>query len=73
MHSTPTVDHDIMPQGPLTFELDDGAEVELPPGSCVGQNGTRHAGHNCGEETAVLAFVIVDGKGDGDGAHGTAR
>jgi quercetin dioxygenase-like cupin family protein len=64
MHTTRTVDYDIVLQGTLTLELDDGAEVELPPGSCIIQNGTRHAWHNYGKETAVLAFVLIDAQGD---------
>ncbi|HEX4109848.1 MAG TPA: cupin domain-containing protein [Solirubrobacteraceae bacterium] len=62
MHTTPTIDYDIVLQGTLTLELDDGAEVELPPGSCIVQNGTRHAWHNYGSETALLAYVIVDAR-----------
>lgn len=64
-HTTPTVDYDIVLQGTLTLALDDGAEVELPAGSCVVQNGTRHAWHNYGDETAMLAYVIVDARRGG--------
>jgi mannose-6-phosphate isomerase-like protein (cupin superfamily) len=60
MHTTATVDYCVVLQGTLTLQLDDGAEAELPPGSCIVQNGTRHAWHNYGEETVGLAFVIID-------------
>lgn len=60
MHTTPTIDYDIVLQGTLTLELDDGVEVELPAGSAIVQNGTRHAWRNYGTETAIMAYVIVD-------------
>lgn len=59
MHATQTVDYDIVLQGTVTLELDDGAEVELPPGSCVVQNGARHGWRNYGTETAIMAYVLV--------------
>jgi len=62
MHTTQTVDYDIVLAGTLTLELDDGAEVELPAGSCIVQNGTRHAWHNYGREPATLAYVIIDAR-----------
>lgn len=60
MHQTTTIDYCVVLQGTLTLELDDGAEAQLPHGTCIVQNGTRHAWRNYGTETAVLAFVIVD-------------
>lgn len=62
MHTTPTIDYDIVLQGTLTLELDDGVEVELPAGSAIVQNGTRHAWRNYGTETAIMAYVIVDAR-----------
>ena len=59
MHTTTTIDYDIVVSGTLTLELDDGAEVELPAGSTIVQNGTRHAWHNYGTEPAVLAYVLI--------------
>lgn len=58
-HATQTIDYDIVLQGTMTLELDDGAEVELPAGSCIVQNGTRHHWHNYGDEDAILAFVLI--------------
>ena len=46
MHTTDTVDFDIVISGEVYLELDDGEEVLLKAGDCVVQNGTRHAWHN---------------------------
>ena len=46
MHTTDTVDYDVILSGELWMELDDGVEVHLKPGDCVIQNGTRHAWQN---------------------------
>ena len=59
MHTTPTIDFEIVLEGEIWLELDDGAEVRLKPGDCVVQNGTRHAWHNRGQKTARLAVFIV--------------
>lgn len=58
-HTTQTVDYDIVIEGELWLELDDGAEVHLPTGSCVVQNGTRHAWRNRGDGPATLLFVLL--------------
>jgi mannose-6-phosphate isomerase-like protein (cupin superfamily) len=68
MHTTQTIDYDVVLAGTLTLELDDGAEVDLPAGSCIVQNGTRHAWRNYGREPATLAYVIIDARSsDGPG------
>lgn len=59
MHRTASVDYCVVLEGELFLELDDGAEVHLPAGSCVVQNGTRHAWHNRGDVPATLAYVIL--------------
>ena len=46
MHTTDSVDFDVVVFGEVVLELDDGAEVVLKAGDCVIQNGTRHAWHN---------------------------
>jgi len=46
MHTTDTVDFDVVVSGEVVLELDDRAEVLLKAGDCVIQNGTRHAWHN---------------------------
>jgi len=65
MHTTDTVDFEVVLQGRVGLELDDGAEAVLQPGDTVVQNGTRHRWHNRGDEPAVLAVFIV-------GAHRVA-
>jgi quercetin dioxygenase-like cupin family protein len=59
MHTTPTVDFEVVLEGEVWLELDEGEEVHLRPGDCVVQNGTRHAWRNHGTETARMAVFIV--------------
>jgi mannose-6-phosphate isomerase-like protein (cupin superfamily) len=59
MHTTDTVDLDLMLSGEMFLELDDGAEVHLRPGDCVIQNGTRHAWHNRGSEPCTMLSILV--------------
>jgi mannose-6-phosphate isomerase-like protein (cupin superfamily) len=59
MHTTDTVDYGIVISGEVSLELDDGRTVDLKPGDCVVQNGTRHAWRNGGEEPCVMAVVMV--------------
>jgi mannose-6-phosphate isomerase-like protein (cupin superfamily) len=59
MHTTETVDFEVVISGEIVLELDDGAEVTLKPGDTVVQNGTRHAWHNRGNAPAVLAVGII--------------
>jgi mannose-6-phosphate isomerase-like protein (cupin superfamily) len=59
MHTTDTVDFDIIVSGEAYLELDDGAEVLLKAGDCVIQNGTRHAWHNRSWENCVMAVALV--------------
>ena len=59
MHTTATIDFEVVLDGEVWLELDDGVEVHLQPGDCVVQNGTRHAWRNHGDVTARLAVFIV--------------
>jgi len=59
MHTTDTVDYDIVLSGEICMEVDDGVEVHLKPFDCVVQNGTRHAWRNRGTETCVMASFII--------------
>ena len=59
MHTTDTVDYDIIISGELWLELDDGREVRLKPGDIVVQNGTRHAWRNKGKKPCVMYSVLV--------------
>jgi hypothetical protein len=59
MHRTATLDYDIVLEGVVGLELDDGAEVVLHPGDIVVQNGTRHRWHNRGTTLARVVSVTV--------------
>jgi quercetin dioxygenase-like cupin family protein len=65
MHTTPTVDFEVVVAGEVTLELDDGAMVTLKPGDTVVQNGTRHRWRNHTAFPAVIAVFIC-------GAHHAA-
>ena len=59
MHTTPTIDFEVVLAGEVVLELDDGATVLLKPGDTVVQNGTRHRWSNPGDVPAVLAVFIA--------------
>jgi len=59
MHTTATIDYEVVLEGEVWLELDDGVEVHLRAGDTVVQNGTRHAWRNHGSETARLAVVLI--------------
>jgi mannose-6-phosphate isomerase-like protein (cupin superfamily) len=61
MHTTDTVDMEIILSGEIVLELDDGAEKTLRAGDVNIQNGTRHRWRNRGEVPAVMAVAIVGG------------
>jgi mannose-6-phosphate isomerase-like protein (cupin superfamily) len=58
MHTTDTIDFEVVMEGTIVLELDDGAEVTLHPGDTVVQNGTRHRWKNPGNAVARLALFI---------------
>jgi len=59
MHTTATIDFEVVLDGEVWLELDDGAELLLKAGDSVVQNGTRHAWRNKGEVPArLVAFII---------------
>jgi mannose-6-phosphate isomerase-like protein (cupin superfamily) len=59
MHTTDTIDFEVVLSGEVILELDDGAEKVLRPGDTVVQNGTRHRWSNRGTEPAVLAVILI--------------
>jgi hypothetical protein len=59
MHTTATIDFEVVLDGEVWLELDDGVEIHLQPGDTVVQNGTRHAWRDHGDTTARLAVFIV--------------
>lgn len=59
MHTTDTIDYDIVLEGEITLELDDGREVLLRRHDVAVQHGTRHAWRNRSDRPATLLFVLL--------------
>lgn len=70
MHTTATVDFEVVLSGEVVLELDDGATVHLRAGDTVVQNGTRHRWSNPGAVPAVLAVFITGAHHDRVGSEG---
>jgi len=62
MHTTDTIDYDIVLSGELWMELDDGVEIHLKPFDCVVQNGTRHAWRNRSSKNCIMLSVLIGAK-----------
>ena len=58
MHTTPTMDFEVVLAGEIVLELDEGVSVTLRAGDTIVQNGTRHRWRNDGEVQAVVAVFI---------------
>ena len=73
MHRTESVDYGIVLSGEVWLVVD-GGETRLVPGDVVVQRGTNHAWSNRTDETARMAFVLVDGRfADGLAEPGRVR
>jgi len=59
MHTTDTIDYEVVLSGEVVLELDDGVETTLRPGDTVVQNGTRHRWQNRGSQPAVIAVTLI--------------
>lgn len=59
MHTTDTIDYNIVLSGELWCELDDWQEIHLEAGDCLVQTGTRHALRNKGSVPCVKAAIMV--------------
>ncbi|GAA0761578.1 cupin domain-containing protein [Ideonella azotifigens] len=59
MHTTDSIDYDVVLDGEITLELDDGQEVLLKRSDVVVQHGNRHAWRNKSHAPAVMLFVLV--------------
>ena len=57
LHRTATVDYDIVLEGTVGLELDNGAELRLGPGDLVVQNSTRRRWHNRGE--TIIGILLT--------------
>jgi mannose-6-phosphate isomerase-like protein (cupin superfamily) len=62
MHTTDSIDYDIVLEGEITLELDDGAQVLLRRHDVAVQQGNRHAWRNLGDKPATMLFVLVGAK-----------
>ena len=65
MHRTETVDYGIVLEGELVLILDEG-ETLVRAGDVIVQRGTSHAWANRSASNARIAFVLVDGRFEGD-------
>jgi mannose-6-phosphate isomerase-like protein (cupin superfamily) len=63
MHKTMTVDYAIVLSGEMTAIMDD-CETVMRAGDILVQRGTNHAWSNRSDETARIAFVLIDGKAE---------
>jgi mannose-6-phosphate isomerase-like protein (cupin superfamily) len=59
MHTTQTIDIDVVLSGEIWLEVDDGVETKLTSGDVVIQNGTRHRWHNRTNEPATILSAIL--------------
>ena len=59
MHTTDSIDYDVVLEGEITLELDDGKEVLLRRHDVCVQHGTRHAWRNRTDKPATMLFVLV--------------
>jgi quercetin dioxygenase-like cupin family protein len=59
MHTTDSVDYDVVLDGEIWLELDDGAEVHLRQGDIVVQGGGRHAWRNRSGRNTTMVFVLI--------------
>jgi hypothetical protein len=59
MHTTDSIDYDVVLDGEIVLELDGGREVTLRRHEVAIQNGTRHAWRNRSDKPATLLFVLT--------------
>jgi hypothetical protein len=59
MHTTPTIDYDVVLDGEIWLELSDGREVRLVAGDVVVQHGARHAWRNKSDRPATIAAILI--------------
>lgn len=65
MHTTDSVDYDIVLDGEITLELDDGKQVLLRKHDVAVQHGNRHAWRNLSDRPATMLFVLLGARRDG--------
>ena len=62
MHTTDSIDYDVVLDGEISLELDDGKEVLLKRHDVAVQQGSRHAWRNRGDKPATMLFVLMGRK-----------
>ena len=62
MHTTDSIDFDVVLDGEITLELDDGVQVALRRHDVAVQHGNRHAWRNLGDQPATMLFVLAGAK-----------
>lgn len=58
-HTTRSLDYDVVLEGEIWLELDDGVQTCLKQGDVVVQGGARHAWRNLGTKDALMLFVLI--------------
>jgi mannose-6-phosphate isomerase-like protein (cupin superfamily) len=61
MHTSDTIDFEVVLSGEASQEFDDGVVVHLKAGDCFVQNGTRHRWFNRGDVPAVVVGILIGG------------
>jgi hypothetical protein len=59
MHSTDSIDYDVVLEGEITLELDDGRQVVLKRHDVAVQHGNRHAWRNHSDKPATMLFMLI--------------
>lgn len=59
MHTTDSIDYDVVLEGEITLELDDGQQVLLRKHEVAVQHGNRHAWRNQSDRPATMLFVLM--------------
>lgn len=59
MHTTDSIDYDVVLDGEITLELDDGRQVVLTRHEVAVQHGNRHAWRNHSDKPATMLFVLI--------------
>jgi len=65
MHRTETIDYGIVLEGEITLVLDEG-ETVIRAGDIVIQRGTNHGWANRSGRNCRIAFILIDGRFEGE-------
>lgn len=59
MHITASIDFEVIIEGNVWLELENGEEIHLKAGDCVVQNGTRHGWRNHTDQVARVGVMLI--------------